>query len=57
MPARPGELNGYEGPYHDFNGITSKSGAHFILKIINDKRSKEKEEVTQEEVNVCHEVY
>ena len=20
----PGELNGYEGPYHDFNGITSK---------------------------------
>ncbi len=30
---RPGELNGYEGPYHDFNGITSKFGAHFILKI------------------------
>ena len=29
----PGELNGYEGPYHDFNGITSKFGAHFILKI------------------------
>jgi hypothetical protein len=28
-----GELNGYEGPYHDFNGITSKFGAHFILKI------------------------
>ncbi len=23
----------YEGPYHDFNGITSKYGAHFILKI------------------------
>ena len=23
----------YEGPYHDFNGITSKFGAHFILKI------------------------
>lgn len=22
----------YEGPYHDFNGITSKFGAHFILK-------------------------
>ena len=30
---RPGDLNGYEGPYHDFNGITSKFGAHFILKI------------------------
>ena len=29
----PGELNGYEGPYHDFNGITSQFGAHFILKI------------------------
>jgi len=24
---------GYEGPYHDFNGITSKFGAHFILRI------------------------
>lgn len=23
----------YEGPYHDFNGITSKFGAHFILKV------------------------
>lgn len=23
----------YNGPYHDFNGITSKFGAHFILKI------------------------
>ena len=23
----------YEGPYHDFNGITSKYGAHFILRI------------------------
>ena len=30
---RPGELNGYEPPYHDFNGITSKFGAHFILKV------------------------
>ncbi len=30
---QPGELNGYEGPYHDFNGITSKFGAHFILRI------------------------
>ena len=29
----PGELNGYSGPYHDFNGITSQFGAHFILKI------------------------
>lgn len=29
----PGELTGYEPPYHDFNGITSKFGAHFILKI------------------------
>ena len=28
-----GELHGYEGPYHDFNGITSQFGAHFILKI------------------------
>ena len=30
---QPGELNGYEPPYHDFNGITSKFGAHFILRI------------------------
>ena len=30
---QPGELHGYEPPYHDFNGITSKFGAHFILKI------------------------
>ena len=30
---QPGELNGYEPPYHDFNGITSKFGAHFILKV------------------------
>lgn len=29
----PGNMNGYEPPYHDFNGITSKFGAHFILKI------------------------
>ena len=29
----PGTLDGYEGPYHDFNGITSKFGAHFILRI------------------------
>ena len=25
----------YNGPYHDFNGITSKFGAHFILRIDN----------------------
>lgn len=30
---KAGELHGYESPYHDFNGITSKFGAHFILKI------------------------
>ncbi len=30
---KPGQLSGYEGPYHDFNGITSKFGAHFILRI------------------------
>lgn len=31
----PGCLEGYPEPYHDFNGITSKFGAHFILKIDN----------------------
>ncbi len=30
---QPGQLFGYEPPYHDFNGITSKFGCHFILKI------------------------
>jgi len=30
---QPGNLEGYESPYKDFNGITSKFGAHFILKI------------------------
>lgn len=30
---KPGNLDGYEEPYHMFNGITSKFGAHFILKI------------------------
>lgn len=30
---KAGELNGYNPPYHDFNGITSQFGAHFILKI------------------------
>ena len=29
----PGQLSGYEPPYHDFNGITSQHGAHFILRI------------------------
>ena len=28
-----GNLDGYEPPYRNFNGITSKFGAHFILKI------------------------
>ena len=28
-----GELEGVEGPYRNFNGITSKFGCHFILKI------------------------
>ena len=30
---KPGELHGYPPPYHDFNGITSQYGAHFILKV------------------------
>lgn len=30
---KPGQLNGYEPPYHDFNGITSQFGAHFILRV------------------------
>ncbi len=30
---RPGMMEGYPGPYHDFNGITSKFGAHFILRV------------------------
>lgn len=30
---RIGQLEGIEPPYHDFNGITSKFGCHFILKI------------------------
>ena len=29
----PGVLDGYEPPYHDFNGITSQFGAHFILRV------------------------
>ncbi|MEA4870125.1 MAG: hypothetical protein VB062_05755 [Christensenella sp.] len=31
--AKVGQLEGVEPPYHDFNGITSRFGAHFILKI------------------------
>jgi len=30
---QPGNLNGYQPPYHDFNGITSEFGAHFILRV------------------------
>ena len=30
---KSGNLEGYEPPYRNFNGITSKFGAHFILKI------------------------
>lgn len=30
---KAGKLEGYEPPYRNFNGITSKFGAHFILKI------------------------
>ena len=30
---RPSDAGSYEPPYHDFNGITSKFGAHFILRI------------------------
>ncbi len=30
---RAGRLDGYDPPYRNFNGITSKFGAHFILKI------------------------
>ena len=29
----PGLLDGYPPPYHDFNGITSEFGAHFILRV------------------------
>lgn len=28
-----GQLDGIDGPYRDFNGVTSKFGCHFILKI------------------------
>ncbi len=30
---KAGNLDGYEPPYRNFNGITSKFGAHFFLKI------------------------
>jgi len=30
---RIGQLEGIEPPYHDFNGITSKFGCHFILRV------------------------
>ena len=30
---QPTDADCYEGPYHDFNGITSKYGAHFILRV------------------------
>jgi len=30
---KPGCLEGYEGPYRNFNGVTSKFGCHFILKV------------------------
>ncbi len=30
---QPGMMDGYPEPYHDFNGITSKFGAHFILRV------------------------
>jgi len=31
--ARVGQLDGVEPPYRDFNGITSRFGAHFILRV------------------------
>ena len=31
--SRIGQLEGMEPPYHSFNGITSKFGAHFILRV------------------------
>ncbi len=30
---QPGMLEGYPPPYHDFNGITSQFGVHFILRV------------------------
>ena len=31
--AKVGQLEGIDGPYRSFNGVTSKFGCHFILKI------------------------
>lgn len=31
--SKVGQLEGIDGPYHNFNGVTSKYGCHFILKI------------------------
>ena len=31
--SKVGQLEGIEGPYRNFNGVTSKFGCHFILKI------------------------
>ena len=33
VSSKPSIQGCYEGPYHDFNGITSKFGAHFILRV------------------------
>ena len=30
---QPSDADFYEGPYHDFNGITTKYGAHFVLRV------------------------
>lgn len=30
---KPGILDGYPGPFHDFNGITSPFGVHFVLRV------------------------
>lgn len=30
---KPGIIKGYDPPYRSYNGITSKFGAHFVLKI------------------------
>ena len=31
--SKVGQLEGIEGPYRNFNGVTSKFGCHFILKV------------------------
>jgi len=30
---KPGILDGYPGPFHDYNGITSPFGIHFVLRV------------------------